>query len=143
MAILKEGSLKAQSVQSAPVQYIIRIKSLAKGYSRKYVPARNAAAPTIAKIPGEVVVTHWPIRRPNKAPASRAGMITPDGTLQPNVTVVRTSLTRVPYTSQPMYLGDEPLASFWQIHELVERRQSCRRFLMVVSPGSRVSGLGY
>ena len=77
------------------------------------------------------------------APASRAGMMMPDGTLQPNVTVVRTSLTRVPYTSQPMYFDDEPLASCWQIHELVERRQSCKRFLMVVSPGSRVSGSGY
>ena len=45
--------------------------------SRKYIPARNAAAPTIAKIPGEIVVTHWPTRRPEKAPASRAGMMIP------------------------------------------------------------------
>ncbi len=59
-------------------------------------PARKAAAPTIANIPGEMAVIHCPMRRPKKAPASRAGMIMPEGTLQPNVMVVRTSLTRVP-----------------------------------------------
>ena len=118
-------------------------KLSARDHSEEYVPARNAAAPTIAKIPGEIVVTHWPTRRPKKAPASRAGMMIPEGTLQPKVTVVRTSLTRVPYTNQPIYFGGEPLASCWQIHELLERRQSWRRFLMILSPGSRVIGLGY
>ncbi len=59
-------------------------------------PARKAAAPTMAKMPGEMEGRSWPTRRPKKAPASRAGMMMPEGTLQPKVIVVRTSLTRVP-----------------------------------------------
>ena len=59
-------------------------------------PARKAAAPTMANIPGEMSGIHWPISLPKKAPASRAGMMMPDGTLQPNVTIVRMSLTSVP-----------------------------------------------
>jgi len=55
--------------------------------------ARKAAAPTV---PGEMSRISWPIRRPKSAPASRAGMMIPNGTLQPNVMVVRISLTEVP-----------------------------------------------
>lgn len=59
-------------------------------------PARKAEAPTIAKIPGEMDGISWPTKRPKNAPASRAGMIMPLGTLQPNVIMVRKSLTKVP-----------------------------------------------
>lgn len=59
-------------------------------------PARKAAAPTMAKMPGEMSGITWPMRRPKKAPASREGMMIPEGTLQPKVIVVRTNLTAVP-----------------------------------------------
>ena len=59
-------------------------------------PARKAAAPTMAKIPGEIVEIHCPISLPKKAPASSAGIMIPDGTLQPNVKTVRISFTIVP-----------------------------------------------
>jgi hypothetical protein len=62
-------------------------------------PARKAPAPTMAKIPGDIVPIHCPMMRPNSAPASRAGMMTPEGTFMPNVMIVRTSLTKQPYTS--------------------------------------------
>jgi hypothetical protein len=65
-------------------------------------PAKKAAAPTMAKIPGEIPGTICPTSRPKSAPASREGIMTPDGTLQPNVMIVRMSLTRVPKMSQPM-----------------------------------------
>lgn len=66
-------------------------------------PARNAEAPTMAKIPGEIVVppAHWPKSRPKNAPPSKAGMMIPEGTLTPNVMVVKINFTKVPYPSQP------------------------------------------
>ena len=45
-------------------------------------PARKAAEPTMAKIPGDTPGIIWPTSRPKRAPASRAGIRTPDGTLQ-------------------------------------------------------------
>ena len=59
-------------------------------------PARKAAAPTMAKMPGEIVVIDWPTSLPKKAPASRAGMMMPDGTLHPKVMIVSTSFVMVP-----------------------------------------------
>ncbi len=43
-------------------------------------PARKAAAPTMANIRGEMLGISCPIKRPKSAPASRAGMIIPEGT---------------------------------------------------------------
>ena len=76
-------------------------------------PAKKATAPTIAKIPGEMVVIHCPMSRPKKAPASSAGMITPEGTLHPKVMVVSRSFDTVPYTSHPTYLVLAGSASCW------------------------------
>ena len=76
-------------------------------------PAKKATAPTIAKIPGEMVVIHCPISRPKNAPASSAGMITPEGTLHPKVMVVSRSFDTVPYTSHPTYLVLAGPASCW------------------------------
>lgn len=70
-----------------------------------HTPAKKATAPTIANIPGEMFVIHWPISRPKKAPASSAGMIMPEGTLHPNVMVVSKSFDNIPYISQPTYFG--------------------------------------
>lgn len=39
------------------------------------IPAKKAAAPTIAKILGEMSVTTYPISLLNSAPASRAGIM--------------------------------------------------------------------
>ena len=59
-------------------------------------PARKAADPTIAKMPGEISGVSCPISLPKKAPASSAGMIIPEGTLHPKVMIVKKSLTVVP-----------------------------------------------
>jgi len=58
-------------------------------------PARNAAAPTMAKIPGEIVGINCTMRRPKGAPASRAGIIMPEWALHPNVIIVRINLDAV------------------------------------------------
>jgi hypothetical protein len=42
-------------------------------------PARKAAASTMANIRGEMSGIAWPTRRPKRAPASRAGMMIPEG----------------------------------------------------------------
>ncbi len=81
----------------------------------RLTPARKAPAPTMAKMPGEMVWAKngsWPTSRPKKAPPSSAGMMIPEGTLIPKVIMVRTSFTRVPYANQPKYFGEgEPSPS--------------------------------
>ena len=63
----------------------------------RVTPERNAAEDTSAKSPGGVLgARRSAVRRPNRAPASRAGMITPEGTFRPKVRVVRRSFVRVP-----------------------------------------------
>src|SRR2546423_11673035 len=107
-------------------------------------PAKNAPAPTIAKMPGEMEGTSWPTRRPKKAPPSRAGIMIPDGNLIPKVMMVRRSLASVPYTSQPMYFDFSFEFSWSQTQEpSMPPSQSTSKFLIITSPGSLVKGLGY
>lgn len=107
-------------------------------------PAKNAPAPTMAKMPGEMEGTSWPIRRPKNAPPSKAGMMMPDGTLIPNVMMVRMSLANVPYTSHPIYLDFSAEFSCSHTQErLLPPPQSTSKFLIMMSPGSHVKGLGY
>jgi hypothetical protein len=66
-------------------------------------PARKAQAPTMAKIPGDVPTTSWPSRRPNTAPAPKAGTINPAGTVYDSKSaLIRTNVCKpVTYSSIP------------------------------------------
>ena len=115
----------------------------------RLTPARKAAAPTMAKIPGLMPPMSCPTSLPNKAPASSAGMMTPEGTLMPKVIVVSTSLASVPCTNQPTYdqLTTPPACcspSFRHTHSslTLSSPQSTSNFLTTTSPISRTSGFG-
>ncbi|WDK19803.1 hypothetical protein CGRA01v4_11090 [Colletotrichum graminicola] len=106
-------------------------------------PARNAAAPTMAKMPGDMSPMTWPTSRPNSAPPSSAGMMMPEGTLHPNVMMVSTSLTTAPPASRSMYPVLSSLRSCSQIHSPVGSLQSTSSFESDTSPVSRMRTLGY
>ncbi|KZL74430.1 hypothetical protein CI238_04426, partial [Colletotrichum incanum] len=106
-------------------------------------PARNAAAPTMAKIPGDMSPMTWPISRPNRAPPSSAGIMIPEGTLHPKVIIVSKSLTTAPPVSRSMYAVLSLLCSCSQIHPPVGSLQSTNSFESATSPVSRMRTLGY
>ncbi|KAI6773156.1 hypothetical protein HG531_000005 [Fusarium graminearum] len=82
-----------------------------------------------SKTPGEMSGTSWPIVRPNRAPASIAGMIIPDGTLQPKVMVEVGSTentTKYP-TADPKDNKDEIVKSIvvYAVIRLEENKLAC------------------